>query len=395
MKKQTTSWIIAVALFLLPALSLHAQAQTTGQPASTDQPTEFKPSGKVWGYVFGDYYYKTHADSLSRGKTQYAGKSYPKDFNAFAFRRIYLGYDYNISEKFSTELLLTHESDVTDGSGDRIFYIKAANIRWKNIVKNNDLVVGQMATPLFALMSEKVWGYRSIEKTVADMRGFGSSNDVGVAWQGKLNDKGDYGYNFMVGNGTAQKIETDKYKKVYGELYAKLMGQKIIIDVSGDYEESATSPVAKNKTNIKGFVAYTTDPLTVGVEVVSQTQKNAVIDSLNGAHVNANMVPFAFSFFVRGQLIKSKLNFFARFDSYNPDTKFSESTLYPKASPYTGAKYTENFITAGLDFTPVKNVHFMPNIWVDTYKNKISSATGLAKSDYDMTARLTFYYVFR
>ena len=37
----------------------------------------------------------------------------------------------------------------------------------------------------------------------------------------------------------------------------------------------------------------------------------------------------------------------------------------------------------------------MPNVWVDTYKNKLSSATGLAKSDYDMTVRLTFYYIFK
>ncbi len=391
MKQRITLLMAAMAIFMMTVTTNGLKAQTS-QTGSDNQSTEFKPSGKVWGYVFGDYYYKTHADSLSRGKAQYAGKSNPKDFNAFAFRRIYLGYDFNISEKFSTEFLLTHEGDVTDGSGDRIVYIKAANLRWKNIFKNNDLVIGQLSTPLFAMTSEKVWSYRSIEKTVADMRGFGSSNDLGIALQGKLNDKGDYGYNLMIGNGTAQKIETDKYKKFYGEVYAKLMDQKLILDFSTDYEKSSSS---KSKATVKGFIAYTTNPITVGLEVVSQTQKNAAVDSINGVNTSAKVVPFGLSAYVRGQIKKDKLNYFARFDTYNPDTKFDEKNLYPKATPYPANKYSENFITAGLDYTPVKNVHLMPNVWVDTYKNKLSSATGLAKSDYDMTVRLTFYYIFK
>ena len=384
-------WLVILAVSLMSGMQIDLQGQTT-QPSNSSQTPEFKPSGKVWGYVFADYYYKTHADSLSRGKTQYAGKTYPKNYNAFAFRRIYLGYDYNISEHFSTELLLTHEGDVVDPSGDRSVYIKAANLRWKNILPNNDLIVGQMGTPIYSTVSEKVWSYRSIEKTVTDMRGLGSSNDLGIAWQGKLNDKGDFGYNFMVANGTAQKLEIDKYKKIYGEIYAKLMDQKIIIDLTSDYEPSSTT---QSKTTIHGMIAYQTDPITIGIEVVSQTQKNYAVDSANGTNTNANLVPFGFSAFLRGQIIHEKLNYFARFDNYNPDTKFSTSTLYPKASPYPANKYSENFITAGLDFMPVKNVHVMPNIWVDSYKNKLSNVSGMAKSDYDMTLRLTVYYIFR
>ena len=67
-------------------------------------------SGRVWGYAFGDYYYKSHADALNRGgSNQYSG--IPEGRNAFAFRRIYLGYDYNISKKFSAELLLAAEDN--------------------------------------------------------------------------------------------------------------------------------------------------------------------------------------------------------------------------------------------------------------------------------------------
>ena len=133
-------------------------------------------SGRIWGYAFGDYYYKGHKDSLNRGgSNQYTG--IPKNRSAFAFRRIYLGYDYNISKKFSAELLLAAEDNFPAGnppssgaaSGDELlnnklsFYIKLLNIRWKNIWKGTDLVVGQIATPAFPLLSERLWSYRSIE----------------------------------------------------------------------------------------------------------------------------------------------------------------------------------------------------------------------------------------
>jgi hypothetical protein len=285
---------------------------------------------------------------------------------------------------------LANENDNADASGERTVFIKAANLRWKNIVHNNDLVIGQTSTPLFAMMSESVWGYRSIEKTVADMRKYGSSNDLGISWQGKLNDKGDYGYNFMVANGTSQKPENDKYKKFYWELYAKFMDQKIILDFTGDYEASSSS---QSKTTVKGFVAYQSDPFTAGVEVVTQTQKGATRDTTEGA-ANAKSVdvmPFAFSVFIHGQIIPNKLNYFARYDQYNPDTKFNADINYSTKV----ASDKENFITAGVDWTPVKNVHLMPNIWFDSYSSMKNNVSGKAKNDYDMTARLTFYYIFK
>ena len=53
-------------------------------------------TGRLWGYAFGDFAYKGHSDSLSRGgSNQYSGV--PVNRTMFQFRRIYLGYDFNIS----------------------------------------------------------------------------------------------------------------------------------------------------------------------------------------------------------------------------------------------------------------------------------------------------------
>ena len=65
---------------------------------------------------------------------------------------------------------------------------------------------------------------------------------------------------------------------------------------------------------------------------------------------------------------------------YDPDTK--NDTL----------GYRENFITAGLDYMPIDNVHFMPNVWVNSYSGKTSS---LSEKKADVVARMTFFYVYR
>jgi hypothetical protein len=97
---------------------------------------------------------------------------------------------------------------------------------------------------------------------------------------------------------------------------------------------------------------------------------------------------------VHGNLIRDKLRFFARYDSYNPDNKIDNAvyTSYKgNTSNYNDPVTKETFITAGLDYTPAKNVHFMPNIWYNRYKNE--GRVPLYNS-YDLAYRVTFYYVF-
>ena len=186
----------------------------TSLKAQKVQDSTFKPSGKLWSYAFGDYYYKAHTDAFNRGgANQFT--NIEKGRNAFQFRRIYLGYNYDIAPKFSAELLLAAEDNVTTAtgatSGDLLsnnklsFYIKLANVRCKNIWKGTDLVVGQVATPAGTLLVEPTWSYRSIERTIADIRRT-PPFDLGATLQGKFDPAtGNYGYNIMVGNGTSAK----------------------------------------------------------------------------------------------------------------------------------------------------------------------------------------------
>jgi len=303
------STILVALLYTIPAISQE----------KTKADSSFKPSGKLWGLTFLDYYYKAHADSLNRGgANQYTGIE--KGRNAFQIRRVYFGYTYEISQSFTAELLLAGEDNITTASGvssgDLLgdnklsFYIKLANLRWKNIWKGTDLVIGQVTTPAFSLVTEPVWGYRSVERTVADLRRT-PSFDLGATLQGKFDNAGNFGYNVMVGNGNGARPENDKFKWFYGDVFAKFLDKRLVFDLYADYIRlNHTATWHHSHNMIKGFAAYNTPAFTVGVEAfINHGQEDNVgIRALQRDTISANAK--AISAYVKGNIIKDKLGFF-------------------------------------------------------------------------------------
>jgi hypothetical protein len=377
-------------------------------------------SGRIWGYMFGDLYYKSHSDSLNRGgSNQYTG--IPKNRNAFQFRRIYLGYDYNITTKFSAELLLAAEDNFPAGqpigaataSGDQTqnnkltFYIKLADIRVKNIWKGTDLVIGQQATPAFPLLSEKIWAYRSIERTISDIRRT-PSYDFGAGLQGKFDAKGNFGYNVLVANGSSAKPESDAFKWFYGDVFAMFADKKLVFDLYADYERLTwTTALHHSRQMLKGYIAYNTPALTIGVEGFVNNLKNDVTATkIAGGTDLLSVAAKGLSMYVHGNIVPNKLRFFARYDMFNPNNKVDNNTYskylqttgnyndnsYPGAGTVGNSDetYKQVFITAGLDFTPAKNIHFMPNLWYNSYDTQFATSN----KDHDMVWRATFYFTF-
>lgn len=455
-----TKFSIYCSLFLSLAGAANAQTAdniTSPAPETTTAP-EFKPGGNLWGYTFGDFDYKGNADNLNRGgSNQYTGMA--ANANTFQFRRIYLGYNYDIAPKFTAEFLLAAEDDfntgsVTEGSagtsvgdvtagGKFTPYVKLANIRWKNIFKNSDFVLGQQSTPGFAKTgrndqtTEEVWGYRCIERTISDIRRT-PSFDLGASLQGWFDKKGNFGYMAMVGNGTGgAKPATNAFKSLYGDLYAKFFDKRLVVDLYGDYTktawgqwvpgaitgtESPNGPQYTSREMTKLFVAWNTKKLTVGFEGL----ENVFLGGLKVTETDKNTYYRTFSamdmsFYVRGRIISAKngdpkLNFFVRYDNYNPSNGLSTIASAATTTAITTASgisnydpYTkEQFFTAGIDYMPFKNVHFIPNIWLNTYNSSLDqtdkNADGLAYTKYssevsgvkgtDVVWRLTFYYIF-
>jgi hypothetical protein len=405
---------IYIIIFAVLATSNFAQSQNT----------DFKPSGNLWGYVFGDFYWKQHSDSLGRAPigSPYGTASLnpknptQKNMNAFQIRRAYLGYDYMISPKFSAQVVLAHEMNV-DGNGYNVTYLKYAWLKWTNIFPMSNLMIGQMPTSSFATPfgTEPLWGYRSVEKTIIDLHSLDPSTDLGVMLIGNLwkqKNAADslpstLGYNFMIANGTGAKPETDRYKKIRGNVYVNTLHQKLTLGVYADFNPAQYAPYPTSATTLKGYVHYKSDGFRIGAEVFQITNRNGdIFQTTNVAPADtANGVQFGWSIFGSTRIIKGKLNLFARLDQYNPDTKFSSSNYKYTASAFGGnftttTFFTQTFYLVGLDYTPTSRIHIMANLWYTQYKTLMNNdiagnALGKrAKSDYDLVPRITFLYTF-
>ena len=445
MTKTITKLSIYCSLFI--SLAGAAQAQ------SADTVAEFKPSGKLWGYAFGDFAEKGSSDNIGTaaapvyrgGANQYTGMA--ANTSLFQFRRVYLGYNYDISQRFSAEFLLAAEDNFVSGglvnqsNGDILQdnkfapYVKLANIRWKNLWHNTDLVIGSQATPSFAKTgrndqtAEEVWAYRSIERTVSDIRRT-PSFDMGASLQGWFDNKGNFGYDIMAGNGSSAKPEGDMFKWFYGDVYAKFLDKRLLIDLYQDYERlnwgvyvaGHNGPWYHDRNMTKLFLAWNTKLLTIGFEGFQNTILGDIKETgKDGNTYYRTSKAMDYSFYVRGRILSNPqgnavLSYFARYDNYDPSGNLSNVVGDANMKSYSALTSTyepttkEQFVTFGLDFTPFKNVHFMPNVWMNTY----NSALGASATDVngvgtkytsmnsnvsgvkgtDAVYRLTFYYVY-
>ncbi len=408
---------------------------TTSTAKAAAEDTTWKPQRRVWGYTFGDFYYADHTDfgvsgavpaGPNRGpETNYAGV--PTYRNAFQFRRIYLGYDYEITKKFKAEFLLASEPSANTGAatgtsiqnGDNLvdgkmaLWIKNANLRVRDLWTGTDFVIGEMSTPGFALnepgtngptsLSESTWAYRSIEKTITDFHK-NNSYDLGAALQGTFDPATkNFGYVVMVGNNSqasllsAASANTGFYKIFYGDLWAKFLNQKLYVDIYADYAKTApaTATVPGQEHNMfKIFASYSAKPITIGVEAYTQSFASGVTNATTKSPEDATAQ--GLSIWVRGPIVKN-LNYFARFDSYNPNTSYNAADSYTVNTNYGSYSplYTEKFWTGGIDYNPTKNVHFEPNFWLVDYKDqRASTTTGYVAPDHTLVFRFTFFYTF-
>lgn len=405
---------------------------TTVAPKPAD--ATFVPIRRLWGYGFGDLYYAPHVDVGNRGpETMYNGV--PSNRNAFQFRRLYLGYDYDIDNRWTVEVLLASEPNANTGvngttsiqNGDNLvdgkmaFWIKNFNLRYKNLFPGTDFVVGEMSTPGFALngqapsathngnnaptsLSESTWGYRFIEKTITDFHK-NNSYDVGAALQGTFDpETRNFGYVFMVGNNSTSSLlsaanaNTGFYKIFYGDIWGKLFNKKLYVDIYADYATTAPATAAvggQSHSITKIFAAYINPKISIGVEAYTQQITNGVTNATTKVAETATVN--GISIWAKGAIVKDKLAWFARYDGYNPSTGFDNTASYTVNTNYGSYNPTvkETFYTAGLDFITGPKIHFSPNLWLIDYKDQRAAATtGYVAPDHTLVVRATFYYTF-
>lgn len=383
-------------------LVLWASLQFVCMPGKAQDTSSFKASGKLWGLVFGDFAYKVKGDTVGGlgrgGANQYTGTAVGQ--SVFQLRRVYLGYDYKLSEKFSTQFLITAEDDSRTGdalaNGRFAPYVKLANIRWADIFKGSDLVFGFQATPAFSQTSDKYWSYRSVERTILDIRRT-TSADLGISLQGHLPNDKRFTYTLMASNGTGVRGEDDDRKWFWLNFSYKFFKERLLVDWYSDYNRMEYQPGWHHDRNTnKLFIGYSEPKFSFGVEsFITTLRGDALATQIGGKIIDTNTTQaFGISVFGHYPIKKDQLELFARYDYYNPSLAL-ENSRYSSVTPLTdeyNPNTVEHFVSAGVDFTPFSTVHIIPNVWYNLYQNAGPQDFGRSNTAADLVFRVTVYY---
>lgn len=320
--------------------------------------------GSISGLLYSDFYWivNNHNEEL-------------EGENGFWARRVYFTYDNNISQHVSVRFRLEMNSPGDFTSSSRLEpYVKDLFAKWA-INDNHSLNAGISPTPTWVLV-ERIWGYRSVEKSPVDLYRLGSSRDFGVALQGRLGESGRLRYHAMVGNGSGTGAETNRWKK-YMLSMAWWFNNNLVFEAYGDYNRT-------NETNTRAtthiIAGYLTDRINLGAMYAAQLRT----EEISGAENITQTIDVA-SIFANISL-NQKWTAILRADQmfvpnpqgpaidYIPFSDQAESTL----------------LIFGLGYQPIPNLHVIPNIETVFYGESPDGTTPGS----DFIFRTTLFFTF-
>ncbi len=285
---------------------------------------------RITGLAYLDYEYTLSSpDEAEEGE------------NGFGYRRLYLTTDVTLSDNFSMRARLEANDGSTTAQGRPAPFVKDLYVRWNDsFAEGHDIFVGISPPPSFTV-SERVWGYRSLEKTIQDRVGEVSSRDFGVAVRGRLDAGGKVRYGVMFANNSGVSREDDKHKRVYGQLEIR-PSDGFTVTLGVDY--ASYDDERDDAINGNAFAGYIGDGFAAGIE--------GFYTASSLADVDATEDHYGLSFFGRVNL-NENVTVVSRFDR----VEFSGQTV----------EVSETFILGGIALRPHNNVEFIPNVLVSKF----------------------------
>jgi hypothetical protein len=343
---------------------------------------EIENKGRISGYMFGDYFYNLNRDPIVNSLSNVAFKG-EEGMNGVQLRRIYFTYDYNISSRFTTRFRLEADQEANASNGKIGVFVKDAYLKWKDVFNGSDLLFGIQPTPAFEV-SESYWGNRFLEKTIMDLRGIVSSRDLAVALTGRLDQQGQLKYTLMLGNGSGNRPETDKYNRYYAMLqYSPVKNFSFTFHTDLRTAPPAVDPLSLrefngNILNYALFAGYKIkDRFSFGLEGFSMVENNKIDAAPNSEDVFEDRKGFGVSVF--GTVFFSEiLSSVLRYDYLDPNIR----------SSYKGDR--RSLIIASLNVQADEKVIISPNIFIETFE-KFPDGTAINSS---VTPRITLFYTF-
>ncbi len=318
--------------------------------------------GKFDGYMIAEYFsvLNHHDEDI-------------QDRHGLWMRRIYLTYNNTLTDNIKMRLRMEMASPGDFSSATLNPFVKDAYLSSK--IAGQELKAGIFGPPTFELV-EKVWGYRPLEKTPLDLQKWASSRDFGVGVKGHIDSGKMLSYFLMFGNGSSNKAEDNKGKKLYASL-GFAPSKAFVVEGYIDNEHSKDDKVY---SIYQGFAAVKGDWGRVGVQVAHRNYKQTV-EGDDDVKDNWDLLS-AFAVFS----VSEKLDIIARFDKVMDANSSGHKISY---IPFAD-NAPSNLIIGALAFTVAKNVQLIPNVKVVFYDDPEEGDT----PDNDFYANMTLYFKF-
>lgn len=277
----------------------------------------------IGGRAFLDYFYTISSPAEA-----------DEGLHGFTYRRLYLTADFQLSDDFRGRARL-EANDGTSGPKGPVPFVKDLFLRWA-YSGGHSVTLGVASPPAFQV-SEGVWGYRSLEKTILDMQDVVSSRDFGIRFDGPVMRVGSVRYAAMLANNSATRPETDPYKRGYVQI-AAFPTEHLSFTVGADhagYEEPRES-----RTRLSGFGGYAADAFRLGLEGY---WSNRFLD------IGDEFASVGLSLFGAVRLAPA-WELLGRIDRASAELP--------------GADRLTSFFLAGVAYAPNEFVRLIPNIWL-------------------------------
>jgi len=293
----------------------------------------FGQSIDLGGRSYVDYFYNISAPDD-------ASPDAAEDLHGFQLRRLYLTTDFTLSEAFTGRARLE-----ADGGTAGRAVVKDLSLRWAYSGKHS-ATLGITPPPAFGL-AEDVWGYRTLARMVMDRQDIADSRDFGLRLDGPIAD-GTVRYAVMFANNGTVQPETDKYKRVYGQLQVRPTDQLLLVlgaDRAGYNDERDAA------TRLSAFAGYSRERFRIGLD--GYWSRIAMTDGDSRTRVGASLF---------GVLqLASSWDLIARLDR-------SRATR-------PGPDRYETFVLGAVAYRPHPNVVLTPNLRVSDPSDAAAETT--------------------
>jgi hypothetical protein len=282
---------------------------------------EFKPYGKPFIKIFTNYH-----STFSDGEAS----------RVFEIQRAYLGYQVQLSEKFSGKLNI----DVGDpgfGTLKMTAYLKNAYMQYAS----GKLVaqIGMIGLQQYK-MQEDLWAGRYLYKSFMDEYKFGPSADLGAFVAYQFHERVSADITIANGNG---------YKSIQSDTALKYSLGLTLEPVNGLDFRASYDYMGKDspQQTMALYLGYSREKVKIGAEYNYQLNYRMV----------ESQDQYGVSFY--GSYQASRTRFFGRYD------RLSSVTIGSDTDPWNYGNDGQVFI-AGVEFNPVKGIMITPNYqgWV-------------------------------